>query len=46
MKNQEFEIKELTEKIKKDAYKAYQSQLRLNYRVFDEEVKLIRKQYT
>ena len=46
MKNQEFEMKEMAAKAKADAKKAYEAQLRLNYRVFESEVKLLRKQYT
>jgi len=45
MKNQEFEMNELANKIKADCKKAYAAQLKSNYRAFNEEIKILRKQY-
>ena len=46
MRNQEFEMNELAARLKVDMKKAYERQLRSNYRAFDDEVKDLRRQYT
>ena len=44
--NKEKEIKELSDRLKKDAFAQYKKQLAINYNTFEEEVTILRKQYT
>ena len=41
--NKEKEIKELSDRLKKDAFAQYKKQLALNYATFEEEVTLLKK---
>ena len=46
LENKEKEIHELSERLKRDAFLKYKRQLNLNYRMFEDEANLLRKQYT